>query len=1006
MPTEGDVLDETQRHTLGRIFAQVRTRTGRDFSRYKRSTVMRRIQRRMQLLHTEDLQEYASLLSEKPEETRALADEFLITVTNFFRDREVFDTLEKDVIPTLFKGKGPEHQVRIWSVGCATGEEAYSLAMLLLEEAGRHDNPPGLQIFASDIHEDSLKSGRDGFYSGDIEIDVTPERVDRFFVKENGGFRVRKEVREVVVFAPHNLLGDPPFSKLDLITCRNVMIYLQREVQRDVVEVFHYALNPDGYLLLGSSETSDRSELFQVANKKYCLYRKRNVPTHDLHLPVFPLSHGRPAISGQVEKAEPEQRQTLSYGALHQQMVERYAPPSILINTDHTVVHFSENAGRYLVHPGGTPTSNLFKLIREELRLDLRAALVGIDKNGHAVRTKPIALRLEGDIRHVVVHFRPPEETKDQGLTLVIFEERTQEDIPRRLPAIHQEIGAPSQSLEEELDLNKQRLQAVIEEYETSQEEMKAANEELQSANEELRSAMEELETSKEELQSMNEELATVNQENRHKVEELSQLSSDLQNLLSATDIATIFLDRKFRILRFTPQVGTLFNIRTTDRGRPLSDLTHRLGYEQLLGDARQVLERLIPIDREVRDTEDRWYLTRVRPYRSSDDHIGGVVITFIDITERKNSELSLRESEERFRLLVDTSAQIVWSTAANGEIVEDSPSWRAYTGQTFQQFQGIGWTDAVAPEDRERVHALWRHAVATGEPLHTEFRILHAASGEYRWTEVRADALRAPDGTIRGWVGMNSDINEHKLAEQSLQEINETLEARVEERTLQVRQLASKLTMAEQEERRRVSQILHDNLQQLLYGLQMKTRMLEEKLEAAGHLELTEAVAGTHSWLQEAIETTRQLTVDLSPPILKNEGLADAIGWLKRQMQQLHSLEIELETLNPPVTSNENLRVLLFQVVRELLFNIKKHANVDRARVELDQADERILIRVSDSGQGFTSEVMEDRHGSGFGLVSVRERLRLLGGDMEINSAPGEGTTILIWVPATPSWQ
>ncbi|NIC04247.1 PAS domain-containing sensor histidine kinase [Billgrantia bachuensis] len=480
----------------------------------------------------------------------------------------------------------------------------------------------------------------------------------------------------------------------------------------------------------------------------------------------------------------------------------------------------------------------------------------------------------------------------------------------------------------------------------------------------------------------------------------------DVLNLLSATDIAIIFLDDDLCVQLCTPQVGALFDIQPGDRGRPLHDLPHRLGDDSVLTDAQQVLDRVKPTHRELQVTDGRWYQTRIRPYHRADERIGGVVITFVDITERKNSELSLRESEERFRLLVDTSAQIVWSTAANGEVMEDSPSWRVYTGQTFQQFQGTGWADAVAPEDREWVQAQWRHSVATGEPLHTEFRVFHTESGEHRWTEVRAGALRAPDGTIRGWVGMNIDIHEHKIAEQSLQEINETLEARVEERTLQVRQLASKLTMAEQKERRRVSQILHDNLQQLLYGLQMKTRMLEEQLEAAGQRELAEAVIGTRAWLQEAIETTRQLTVDLSPPILKNEGLADAIGWLKRQMQQLHGLEVELETLNPPFTPNENLRVLLFQVVRELLFNIKKHANVDRARVELDQADERILIRVSDSGQGFTSQVMEDGHGSGFGLVSVRERLRLLGGDMEIDSAPGEGTTILIWVPATPSWQ
>ncbi len=491
--------------------------------------------------------------------------------------------------------------------------------------------------------------------------------------------------------------------------------------------------------MLGSSETVDRSDLFHTENKQLCLYRKRNVPTRGLHLPVFPLSQNR---QPQEKKAETAPHAPLTYGLLHQKLVERYAPPSILVSPDYKVVHFSEHAGRYLVHPGGEPTSSVFKLLREELRLDLRAALVAADKDNQPVRSKPIALRLEGDPCNVVMHVRPAKEREDQGLTLVIFEERAE---PPRAAAqtIDAVDEASSRELEAELDLNKQRLQAVIEEYETGQEEMKAANEELQSANEELRSTMEELETSKEELQSMNEELATVNQENRHKVEELSQLSSDLQNLLTATDIATIFLDRELRILRFTPQIGALFNIRTADRGRPLSDLTHRLGYDRLTDDAQSVLDQLTPIEYEIQDQSDRWYLTRVRPYRSVNDRIDGVVITFVDITDRKRFEEELRDSEERFRVLVDTSAQIIWTTSAEGAAVEDSPSWRSYTGQTYEQLKGWGWVQAIEPDDREQAQAAWRQSLETGTPLHNELRLYHAPSQQYRWTEVRASALR-----------------------------------------------------------------------------------------------------------------------------------------------------------------------------------------------------------------------------------------------------------------------
>ncbi|TDX32796.1 two-component system CheB/CheR fusion protein [Modicisalibacter xianhensis] len=1000
VPQDGEELDEVQRNALQKIFVQIRARTGRDFSRYKRSTVMRRIQRRMQLHHVEELSRYLDLMRENPEETRALSDEFLITVTNFFRDREVFDALEKDIIPQLFQGKGPEDQVRAWSVGCATGEEAYSLAILLLEAAAKHDAPPQLQVFASDLHEHSLQTAREGMYSGDIEIDISEHRLRRYFTQESGGYRVRKEVREIVVFAPHNLLGDPPFSKLDLISCRNVMIYLQRDIQQDVIELFHYALKPDGHLLLGTSETADRSDLFFTENKQFCLYRKRNVPTHALHLPVFPRTQGHHKQVPQGNQVTAQVQR--SYGELHQKMVERYAPPSILINPEHKIVHFSEHAGRYLVHPGGEPTSHVFKLVREELRLELRAAIVAADRDSLPVRSKPIPLMLEGAWRYVVMHVRPAERQEDQGLILIIFEER-KETLREGEPVSEDSIEHSSKELEAELDLNKQRLQSVIEEYETSQEEMKAANEELQSANEELRSTMEELETSKEELQSMNEELATVNQENRHKVDELSRLSNDLQNLLTATDIATIFLDRELRILRFTPQVGSLFNIRVADRGRPLSDLTHRLGYTSLSRDSQHVLDELTPLSREIQDDSGRWYLTRIRPYRSSDDRISGVVLTFIDITDRKRFEEDLRISEERFRVLVDTSAQIIWTTEADGSVSEDSPSWRVYTGQTHEQFKGWGWLQAVKADDRQRAQTKWQKSVKSGKPFHTEFRIFHAPSGQYRWTEVRASALRNPDRTIRGWVGMNIDINEQKLAEQKLKNLNETLETRVNERTQEVRELASKLTMAEQEERRRVSQVLHDDLQQLLYGLQMKMRMLQEQIGAADPENSKETLASTLAWITEAIETTRQLTVDLSPPILKQEGLAEALEWLQRQMKQLHDLDVELQTRTPPYTPDEDLRVLLFQVVRELLFNAKKHAGVDQVRVELDHTDDHICIRVSDTGRGFDLAAMEAKQHEqpGFGLISIRERLRLLGGSMKIDSTPGDGTSILVKVPA-----
>ncbi len=647
--TEPDPGEEADGELVPRILTWVRTRTDHDFSRYKRATVERRVARRMQLLGLEQPSQYLELLRGNAQETAALADDLMINVTSFFRDGAVFQHLERQVIPALFEGKGPGNRVRVWSVGSATGEEAYSLGMLLLEEAARREQPPQIQIFASDMHEPSLRHAREGLYPATIAADITPERLVRFFQKENGGYRVRKDLRERLVFAPHNLLRDPPFSHIDLIACRNVLIYLKREVQEEVMEIFHYALHGEGYLLLGTAEMADRSDLFRLESKEHHLYRRRNVPSSHPRVPTLPLAPKSPAAAP-VTPPRPEGSD--GFGALHQRLVERYAPPSLLVDAEHKVLHVSEHAGRYLQVPGGLPSTNVFRLVREELRTELRAALLMARERRIASRSRPIPVRMDGHVRNVMLRVGPTGTPESQGLMLVIFDE-ADDAAQAHGDGAEAHLETTTRELEAELEATRSRLQALVEEFESSQEEMRGSNEELQSANEELRSTMEELETSREELQSINEELQTVNQENRHKVDELSQLSSDLQNLLKVTDIATIFLDRSLRINRFTPRVGELFNVRHSDRGRPLSDLTHKLGYGGLLEDARAVLETLIPVEREVETDDSHWFLIRVMPYRTLDDRIEGVVITLVDVTTMKGIENALRENESRLEARV-----------------------------------------------------------------------------------------------------------------------------------------------------------------------------------------------------------------------------------------------------------------------------------------------------------------------------------------------------------------
>jgi two-component system CheB/CheR fusion protein len=494
--TGGEDLSQDDQALLQKVLAQVRARTDRDFSRYKKSTVLRRIARRMQISHIDDLSHYLAALRERPDEVRALAEDLLITVSSFFRDREFFERLEEE-IPKLFAKKSEQEPIRLWCVGCATGEEAYSFAILLAEEAQRREAPQQIQIFASDLHSRALEKAREGVYSGDIEQDVSPERLRRFFERENGGYRVRKEIRDLVVFAPHNLLADPPFSRLDMLSCRNLLIYLDRDVQRDVIELFHYALNPQGTLLLGSAESIDGSDLFFVEDKRLCIYRKRDVPTREPRLPVFPVMRSR--ASEEITPRPEFPLEPTTHGALHQQMVERYAPPSVLIGPENKIVHLSEHAGRYLIHPGGEPTTNILMVLREELRIELQVSTQAAREKKQSIDSKPILVQFPNEgPRPVVLHVRPALEPGRDGYVLVIFEERaTQEDLSSSLvPAVLANAATErTRELENELNLTRQRLQSIIEEYESGREEMKASNEETQSANEELRSTLEELET-------------------------------------------------------------------------------------------------------------------------------------------------------------------------------------------------------------------------------------------------------------------------------------------------------------------------------------------------------------------------------------------------------------------------------------------------------------------------------------------------------------------------------
>jgi len=637
---------------LRRILAHLRVRTGHDFSKYKRSTVLRRLARRLQVTRVDDLQQYYEVMRDNLEEAQALLGDLLISVTTFFRDSEAFELLARDVVPALFQDKEVDETIRVWVSGCATGEEAYSFAILLLEEASKHPIRPQIQVFGSDLDSRALTSAREGRFPMAIETDVSEERLRRFFTREGDHYRVRQEVRDIVLFAVHDLLKDPPFSHVDLISCRNVLIYLDHELQEQVCGTFHYALNPGGYVFLGSSETGDNPPgLFRCLDRTARIYQSTAMPNEKPRLP--PRLLGPVRVREQVIHLGRAMNPTVALGeaAMHRRAIEQLAPPSMLVDESHRVIHLSENAGRFMLPSGGPLSGDAVDLVRPELRFELRSALNRVFEQRASTLSLAILVQFNGTPHRVHLHVRPTQETSpnEARSAVVMFIEGEAAD--GSLASLDRQANDETDvRLRQELELTQARLRTVREESDAANEELRATNEELQSINEEYRSTSEELETSKEELQSINEELQTVNSELKLKFETISRAHSDLQNLMAATDIGTLFLDSSLRIKRFTDRITELFSVTPTDEGRSITDFAHQLEYNELVRDARAVLADLSPVRREVCSRNGRCYDMRLRPYRTVDDKIDGVVITFVDVTEQLKVEEALRESEGLLR--------------------------------------------------------------------------------------------------------------------------------------------------------------------------------------------------------------------------------------------------------------------------------------------------------------------------------------------------------------------
>jgi two-component system CheB/CheR fusion protein len=646
-------LEEITRSALDKIVILLRSQTGHDFSQYKKSTIYRRIERRMGIHQIGKIASYVRYLQENLQERDLLFKELLIGVTSFFRDSVAWEKLAQQAIPSLMDGHARGEILRAWSVGCSTGEEVYSLAITFKEvmEKLKITDKISLQIFATDLDMDAINRARQGFYPVNIVADVSEERLKRFFVKEETGYRIRKEIREMAIFAVQDVIMDPPFTKLDILCCRNLLIYFTPELQKKLLPMFYYALNPGGVLFLGNAETPGASsDLFTPIDGKARLFKKRenalrgappNFPT-----PVTPAAPKVDSDPGPTKG--PVILQTL----VDQLILKEVAPPTVLVNSAGDILYISGRTGKYLEPAAGKANWNIFAMIREGMRFELSLAFKNALQEKAPVAIQGTLTDADGKAQAVNITLRGLKEPEAlQGMVIVAFSDAP--NVKEAEPLVSKRHGRKVSELEQKLKQARDEIQISREQMQTSQEELKSANEELQSANEELQSTNEELTTSKEEMQSLNEELQTVNAELQIRVDELSRVSNDMKNLLNSTDIATVFLDNDLNVRRFTTRAGKIINLIPGDIGRPITDIASTLLYPALTEDAREVLQKLVYSEKEIAASDGRWFTCRIMPYRTQANVIDGVVITFSDITTAKKLEAGLRQAHEELEIKV-----------------------------------------------------------------------------------------------------------------------------------------------------------------------------------------------------------------------------------------------------------------------------------------------------------------------------------------------------------------
>ena len=1048
-----------------KILLLLRNHSGVDFSLYKATTIHRRMKRRAVLNRRDTLEGYADFLRGNAKELDALYSDSLINVTSFFRNPEAFVALKQKVFARLFQERSDE-PLRVWVLACSTGQEAYSIAMAFAESAGKIRRARPLQIFATDLNDANLAKARHGLYPKSLAQDVSPERLRRFFVEEEGGYRVIKALREQVVFARHNLISDPPFSRMDLISCRNLMIYLEPSLQKKVLPAFHYALKPAGFLFLGASESiGSFTDLFAPLDKKQKIFFRKAAPTLPFQLSVRPavgsLPRPGPAprtalLPGRGGPADPLQGELSAEREADRVTLNQFAPPSVLINADLQILQFRGPTGAYLEPPTGKASFDLLKMAREGLMLPLRALLTLAKKENQTTRKENVPVNQQGKIRTVNLEVVPLKNLKEPRF-LVLFED------PERLsrPPLPEQPGNTPPSpgpagrkaetsrvagLERDLAETRDYLQSVQEHQEASNEELQASNEEGQSANEELQSLNEELETSKEELESTNEELTTVNEEMVSRNTELNRVNSDLTNLQASTKLIIVLLGCDLTIRRFSVQAEKKFGLLAADVGLPFRRIRHTLEFSGLEPFIAEVISSAREREREVRDQDGRWYSLRVSPYLNLDRKVDGAVLVLVDINAIKETELEVSSARD--------FAEAIIGTTRDPLLILDSGLRVQKASKAFYKAFRISPADAVGRTVFELDHGQWDiprlrqllQDILPGNSSFNDFEVTHHFAHRGRRTLLlNARTLKQDPGHREKILLGFQDITQRKQDEAALSQARaqlarhaDELERLVAERTAELtaanrqlkasietvlkgrekyrllllesqvmqeklRRLTHQVLSAQEDERRKISRELHDEVVQTLVGINVELAALNQTVPAGNRI-LQARINRTQRLVEKSVKAVHQFARELRPAVLDDLGLIPALHACVKSVAARENLQIRLTAFARVETLDIARRTVLYRVAQEALTNVGRHAQASLVDVCISRIPGGIRLEVHDNGKSFPVEqTLSTKTNRRLGLLGMRERVEMVGGTLSFDSAPGHGTTVRAEIPFNP---